>query len=150
LIIYLDTSSLVKLYVEEAHSATVREWVEEAELVSTSRIAYPGTLSALTRRFRSGDFSKQNYELLIKAISEDWRNFVVLDFDEIEAGNLVKKYGLRGFDGVHLSSAKTLLRDKTLLLYFSCFDEKLNKAAAAEGFEVLVAVQRYRNHTLAC
>jgi uncharacterized protein len=138
LIIYLDTSSLVKLYVEEAHTTAVREWVEEAELVLTCRIAYPETISALTRRFRSGDFSKQNYELLIKEFSEDWQNFVVLDFNEIEAGRLVKKYGLKGFDAVHLSSAKTLSRDKEILLYFSCFDEKLNKAAALEGLEVII------------
>jgi uncharacterized protein len=138
LIIYLDTSSLVKLYVEEAHAAAVREWVEEAELVSTCRIAYPETISALTRRFISGDFSKQNYEFLVKGFSEDWLNFVVLDCDEIEAGRLVKKYGLKGFDAVHLSSAKTMLLDKELLLYFSCFDEKLNQAAAAEGLEVLI------------
>ncbi|HMK66532.1 MAG TPA: type II toxin-antitoxin system VapC family toxin [Thermodesulfobacteriota bacterium] len=138
MIIYLDTSSLVKLYVEEVHSTAVREWVEDAELVSTCRIAYPETLSALTRRFRGGDFSEQNYDRLIKGFSEDWLNFVVLDFDEIEAGSLVKKYGLKGFDAVHLSSAKTLLRDKELLLNFSCFDEKLNKAAASEGLEVLM------------
>jgi predicted nucleic acid-binding protein len=40
-ILYLDTSSLVKLYVEEMHSDKVREWLEEAELVATCRVAYP-------------------------------------------------------------------------------------------------------------
>ena len=43
--------------------------------------------------------------MLIAAFSEDWRSFVVLDFNEMESGRLVKKYGLRGFDAVHLSSA---------------------------------------------
>lgn len=138
MIIYLDTSSLVKLYVEETQAAKVREWVEEAELVATGRIAFPETLSALDRRFRSGDFSKHDYEWLIGGFAEDWRNFVVLDFDEIEAGRLVRKYGLRGFDAVHLSSAKMMRRDEGLALFFSSFDEKLNKAARAEEFEVLV------------
>ena len=138
MILYLDTSSLVKLYVEEAHATKVREWVEEAELIATCRVAHPETISALDRRFRSGDFSKQDYELLIDGFAKDWLNFVVLDFDEMEAGRLVRKYGLRGFDAVHLSSAIMMRRDDGLALFFSSLDEKLNKAARAEGLEMLV------------
>ena len=138
MILYLDTSSLVKLYVEEAHATKVREWVEEAELIATCRVAHPETISALDRRFRSGDFSKQDYELLIDGFAKDWLNFVVLDFDEMEVGRLVRKYGLRGFDAVHLSSAIMMRRDDGLALFFSSLDEKLNKAARAEGLEMLV------------
>ena len=138
MIIYLDTSSLVKLYVEEVHAVTVREWVEEAELIATCRVALPETISAFHRRFRSGDFSKPDYENLIAGFTEDWRKYVVLDFDELEAGFLVSKYGLRGFDAVHLSSAKMMRQDADLAFFFSSFDEKLNKAAATEGFQVLL------------
>lgn len=138
MIIYLDTSSLVKLYVEEAHATLVREWVEDAELIATCRVAYPESISALNRRFKAGDFSKHDYEMLIGAFSKDWRNFVVLDFDEIESGRLVRKYGLRSFDAVHLSAAKLMRADTTLDLYFSCFDEKLNKSALSEGLKVLI------------
>ncbi|MBI3592971.1 MAG: type II toxin-antitoxin system VapC family toxin [Nitrospirae bacterium] len=137
MIIYLDTSSLVKLYVEESRSSKVREWVEDAEIVATCRVAHPETISALDRRFRSGDLSKQEYDLLIGGFGRDWVNFVALDFDEIEAGRLVRKYGLRGFDAVHLSSAKIIKRDADVSLFFSSFDERLNKAAIAEGIEVL-------------
>ena len=137
MILYLDTSSLVKLYVEEIHAVTVREWVEEAEMIATCRVALPEAISAFHRRFRSGDFSKPDYENLIAGFTEDWRKYVVLDFDELEAGLLVGKYGLRGFDAVHLSSAKMMKQDANLALFFSSFDEKLNKAAAAEGFQVL-------------
>ena len=95
------------------------------------------TISAFHRRFRSGDFSKPDYENLIAGFTEDWRKYVVLDFDELDAGFLVRKYGLRGFDAVHLSSAKMMRQDTDLSLFFSSFDEKLNDAAAAEGFQVL-------------
>jgi uncharacterized protein len=108
LILYLDTSSLVKLYVEEVHAVAVREWVEEADLIATCRVALPETISAFHRRFRGGDFSKSDYEDLIAGFTEDWRKYVVLDFDELEAGLLVEKYGLSGFDAVHLSSAKMM------------------------------------------
>jgi predicted nucleic acid-binding protein len=62
----------------------------------------------------------------------------VVDFDEIEAGRLVQKYGLRGFDAVHLSSAKLIRKQQnSISLSFSSFDEKLNTAAAEEGLTVL-------------
>ncbi len=138
MILYLDTSSLVKLYVEEAHSDIVREWVGEAEIVATCRIAYPETVSALNRRERIGDLSKSAYKSVVRAFSMDWEKIAAIDFDEIEAGRLAEKHGLRGFDAVHLSSAKLLKGgQKGISLAFSSFDERLNRAAASERLAVL-------------
>ena len=138
MILYLDTSSLVKFYVTESHSGTVRAWAEEAEIIATCRVAYPEMMSALHRRFKAGDLEKRDYDLLVKAFSGEWRRFAVIDFDEIAAGRLVAAYGLRGFDAVHLSAAG-LLRSagNAPVVAFSSFDEKLNNAAAAEKFTVL-------------
>jgi predicted nucleic acid-binding protein len=139
LILYLDTSSLVKLYVAEAHSALVRGWAEEAEIIATCRVAYPETISALNRRFRIGDLTKGNYALLMKAFTGDWRHFAILDFDEIEAGRLAETHGLRGFDAIHLSAAKLLRASEGALpVAFSSFDEKLNNAAVAEKLSLLL------------
>lgn len=138
MITYLDTSSLVKLYVEETHSETVRRWGEEAEILATCRIAYPEMISALNRRLRQGDISKREYSLLTAKFFKEWHDFVVLDFSEVEAGNLIDKYGLRGFDAVHLSAAKLLKgKQDNITVSFSSFDEKLNKAALSEGFTIL-------------
>jgi predicted nucleic acid-binding protein len=139
-ILYLDTSSLVKLYVTESHSGLVRAWVEEAEIIATCRVAYPEMMSALNRRFKAGDLAKRDYDLLVKSFSAEWQRFAVIDFDELAAGRLVAAYGLRGFDAVHLSAAG-LLRSSAndVAVAFSSFDEKLNSAAAAEKFTVLPA-----------
>jgi uncharacterized protein len=138
LILYLDTSSLVKLYLTEAHSGNVRGWSEEAEIVATCRIAYPEMVSALTRRYRCGDLSKPDYELLLKTFNAEWSHFAVVDFDEIAAGRLAEKHGLRGFDAVHLASAKELKYSQPRIsLAFSSFYGDLNKAAAAENMKVL-------------
>jgi predicted nucleic acid-binding protein len=138
-ILYLDTSSLVKLYVEEMHSDKVREWLEEAELVATCRVAYPETMSAFTRRFRNGDLLKNEYKELLQRFTDDWGRYVALDFNELDAGGLVKRYGLRGFDAVHLSAAKLFTENVTEPghLAFSSFDMALNKAAIDEGLTVL-------------
>lgn len=139
MILYLDTSSLVKLYVEEECSGMVKEWVREAETVSTCRVAYPEAVSAFNRRFNSGDLSEGDYKLMIKKFSQEWKKLVALDFDELEAGRLVKKHGLRGFDAVHLSAAKMLKADNDISLSFSSFDKRLNDAASVEGLTVLSA-----------
>lgn len=138
MILYLDTSSVVKLYVDERYSGDVKGWVEEAEIAAVCRIAYPETLSALNRRLKSNDISKESYAVIVKTFAKDWNAFAVVDFDEIEAGLLVEKHGIRGFDAVHLSAAKILKNShEKISLCFSSFDQKLNSAATAEGFTVL-------------
>ncbi len=140
MIVYLDTSSLVKLYVDENHSDAVREWTADVEVIATCRVAHPETLSALTRRHNSGDIAKREYEKVVRTFVEEWQSFAALDFDEVEAGRLVRKYALRGFDAVHLASAKLLASaDAHVHVAFSSFDERLNSAARNEGFTVLTA-----------
>jgi uncharacterized protein len=137
LILYLDTSSLVKLYISEAHSNLVAKWVEDAEIVATCRVAYPEMISALNRRFRSGDLTKKDYDLVVKRFSGEWERFAVIEFDEVRAGSLAATHGLRGFDAVHLSAALLLKSSKSELeIAFSSFDQKLNDAASSEKLKV--------------
>jgi predicted nucleic acid-binding protein len=72
LILYLDTSALVKLYMEEAYSDDVRGWVDAAEIVATCRVAYPEAVSALNRRMRAGDIPKAGYGTAVRALRRDW------------------------------------------------------------------------------
>lgn len=138
MILYFDTSSIVKLYIEEAGTDAVRRWAGEAEVLATCRIAYPELISALNRRLRGGDISKKEFRLLIDGFSKEWADFAIIDFDEIEAGHLAEKYGLRGFDAIHLSALRLLKdRDNHISLAFSSFDKELNRAAASDGFTVL-------------
>jgi predicted nucleic acid-binding protein len=137
-ILYLGSSSLVKLYVKEAYSGLVREWVREAEIVTTCRVAYTETISALDIRFRNGDLSKHDYERIVKGFLKDWANFATVDFDEVDAGRLVKKHGLRRFDAMHLSAALMIRKGRgDIALRFSSLDERLCKAAVSEGLRVL-------------
>ena len=54
MILYLDTSSLVKLYVEEGGSEEVRRDIHQASLVATSCVAYAEARAALARQHREG------------------------------------------------------------------------------------------------
>ena len=54
MILYLDTSALVKLYVREHGSAAVRALVERADVVATSVVAYAEARAAFARLVASG------------------------------------------------------------------------------------------------
>jgi predicted nucleic acid-binding protein len=136
-ILYLDTSSLVKLYVEEAASADVEGLVVSAEVTGTSLIAYAEARAAFARRFRENAFSSKDYKRLRSRFESDWKNFLSIHVTrEIirMAGDLAEKHGLRGFDAVHLASAVTLREKLVSPVTFSCYDRRLQNASQREKF----------------
>lgn len=138
MILYLDTSSLVKYYIDEAYSEQVQCWIDDAEILATSRIAYPEMLSAFSRRRLENGITDQDFRKIYSQLDSDWSNYAVLDIDEKRAGVLVVKHGIRGFDAVHLEAALTLQAESNQIrLAFTSFDKKLNNAAIAEGLNVL-------------
>ena len=131
--LYLDTSSLVKLYVEEIGSDAVRDLVAESVVVSTSMVAYPETRAALTRLRRNGDLSPATFSAAKRSFERQWPAFFTLDVTEPvsrEAGELAERYALRGFDALHLASFAEIARKAgPAKTRFSSFDDRLNKAS---------------------
>lgn len=131
--LYLDTSSLVKLYVEEEGASEVRLLVEQAEWVATSVLSYPESRSAFARQVRENRLSREGQEQVREDLDRDWRHLLVLDLVEPiwrEAALLAEKYALRGLDSLHLSSYLYLLRgNPDVSIRFLCFDERLSQAA---------------------
>jgi uncharacterized protein len=139
--IYLDTSSLVKLYAEESGSRETERLVDEASLVCTSVIAYAEARSALARTCREGGLTAEEHGLAKADLERDWLHFLALDVtSEVwrVAGNLAEKHALRGFDSLHLASflhlAKAGLGEP---VQFSSFDDRLNSAVRLEMEESL-------------
>ena len=138
MIAYLDTSSLVKLYVEEDESSKVDILVQSAETVATSCIAYAEARAAFARRFREEAFLLDEYNRLIEVFEGDWSRYLTVNVTDSlirEAGDLAEKHSLRGFDSIHLASALTLHRELAAPIVFSCFDERLSKATAKENLQ---------------
>ena len=135
MIIYLDTSDLVKLYVLEKNSDQILTKVKKSKVVATSIIAYAEARAAFARKFREKGMSESEYRKIIRTLDNDWENYFVLNVSEETvklAGNLCEKYGLRGYDALHLASASILSKSVSGTIYFSCSDSKLNKAAQKE------------------
>ena len=138
MILYADTSSLLKTYVDEAHSDDVHEWFACADVVATSRVTYPETAAALSRRQRCGDLPVSSLRSVLRQLARRWGDFMVVDLAEIRAGGLAVRHGLHGFDAVHLAAALTVRAavggDAVAV---ASFDAALNRAAADEGLIVL-------------
>ena len=136
MIAYLDTSSLVKLYVEEEGSPLVRDLVERAELVATSVVAYAEARAALARQRREGGLTSSGYDRAKKDFELDWPKYLTVEVSEAvyrSAGDLAEKHHLRGFDSLHLASYLSLHRDGAPEVRFSAFDGALNRAARKEA-----------------
>ncbi len=131
--LYLDTSSLVKLYVTEAGSDVVRQLVGGANVVATSVVAYAETRAALARLRREGMLTASKLASARSEFKEQWPTYLTLEATDSlcqAAGELAEKYSLRGFDSIHLASfAEVARRAGTADTRFSSFDDRLNQAA---------------------
>ncbi|MEK6589332.1 MAG: type II toxin-antitoxin system VapC family toxin [Nitrospinota bacterium] len=140
MIVYLDTSSLVKLYVDEIDSEKIRAIIEKATVISTSRIAYAEARSAFARKQREDDFSFNILRKIVHDLNKDWESYFVIEVTDgliRYAGDIAEEHLLRGFDSIHLSSAISLKNKIRREVYFSSNDTRLNQAAKKEGIIVL-------------
>lgn len=132
MMLYLDTSSLVKLYVAEAESESVRRLVDDADIVATAAIAYPEARAALARRRREDNLPARAFAAAKRALDDDWPRYLAVDVTSVvccEAGALAERHGLRGYDSVHLAAFLLLARAAgKSAVRFSCFDDRLTRA----------------------
>ena len=133
--LYLDTSSLVKLYVAEPDTDAVSRLVTDATVVATSLIAYPETRAAFARRHREGALGRDAFVAAKRSFEADWPKYLAVDATASlcrEAGELAERYRLRGYDSVHLASYAEVTRQAGAAeTRFSSFDLALNRAARA-------------------
>ena len=131
--LYLDTSSVIKLYVSESGSDAVRELVEAASVVTTSVVTYAETRAALARLRREKALTPSAFASAKREFQEQWPTFLALETTNAlsrDAGELAEKYRLRGLDSIHLASFAEIVRRAGVRdCRFSSFDNRLNLAA---------------------
>jgi predicted nucleic acid-binding protein len=136
MILYCDTSAVVKLYVVEPLSAEVKRLVEEAEAVAVCRIAWAEAHAALSRRAREVADDAPAISAAKRALGEDWPHYLVMEVTQSlveRAGRYADTFALRGYDSVQLAAAHETALLAGAPVSFACFDERLNKAAVVLG-----------------
>ena len=140
MILYLDTSAWVKLYVQEPGSRELRAYTNKAETLATSVVAYPEARAAFARIKAQGISTEAKHQQRLARLNLDWENMLRIELVPAvvrTAGDLADVHGLRGFDSIHLASALWLKERTSSPLYFAVFDQRLRVAAERAGLGVM-------------
>ena len=141
MMLYLDTSALIKRYVDEDGSGRVNELWDGATGIATSVVAFAEMIAALNRKLREGVLAAREYSRTASSFKSDYRSIILVP---VSAGlnerieTLVRKHALRGFDAIHLASALVIRNNGKMETNFACYDRVLNEAAWKEGFPAIL------------
>jgi uncharacterized protein len=80
--LYLDTSALVKLYVDEEGATSVGTASHETDLLTTSALAYVEARSAFARRRHERALSPGEYRRVARDLDEDWPRYLTIQVGE--------------------------------------------------------------------
>ena len=143
MILYLDTSALVKRYFKEPYSdEVIAKWQEATEIV-TSSLAYAETLAAIHRKKRESALKEDLVNKIVADLRADWNSFIRIQVND-ELNEYIDKaingHPLRGFDAIHLASAMIMNETFPDNLLFACFDQALTQAAIKEGIQSFPAI----------
>jgi predicted nucleic acid-binding protein len=141
LIQYLDSSALVKRYVEEPGSAAVRALFRGRHHLATVRIGHAELVASLARRCREGRLTPAVRDGIFSDIRDDLQVMTIVEVRPAlmtRVSALVTRRPLRGYDAVHLAAA-LVLQDKGIPVRFWVADATLAAAAVAEGLRTVVA-----------
>lgn len=132
---YFETSAFVKLFVREPGSDEADALWDASDFIVTSRITYAEARAALAAAARAGRLTSSELRAAKAALDARFGGIAVVEVtDEIvrSAGDLAERYGLRGYDAVHLGSGVAVGRNVTL----ATWDRSLAAAARDAGLGV--------------
>jgi uncharacterized protein len=144
MILYLDTSALVKRYFLEPFSDDVIFRWKSATQIVTSFVAYAETMASLYRKKREACLGDTLIRKTVEAFHRDWGSFIRVEINDALNGyidRVVERYPLRGFDAIHLASAIVIHERFPEDFIFSCFDDNLGRAAKSEGLETFPPIK---------
>lgn len=139
MILYLDSSALVKRYVREAGSDEVERLIARAGAVGTGLVSRAEVAAALARAARLGLVERDEAEAALRVFRAEWPRLARVQLTEpllARADALAWDFGLRGYDAVHLASALYWQDSLSEPVTLATFDRELWRAAQAAGLDV--------------
>ena len=139
MIVYADTSALVKLFVSEENSDATRKMLQGAQVLGTGLLTRAELGSALARGAQNGYLSTDDALEAKRSLETVWGSWVHIAIDEAlvaRAEQMAWEYGLRGYDAVHLAAAKLWCEEIGRPIVVATFDRELWNAAGLAGLEV--------------
>jgi uncharacterized protein len=148
--LYLDSSALVKRYVQEEGSKAVNSRFEQGEAIYTSVLSFAEVHATIGRKYREKQLSIHNKKKLVDDFLYDWLfSLTVLELTTHTMSalpTLCDQYFLKASDAVHLSAAFWLkdairvhrkgVEGSGNIVEFGVSDRQLAKAALKCGFQL--------------
>lgn len=139
--VFLDTSSLIKLYYKEEGTSKLDKLFIENVIteIYISKITKIEFFSAIYKKLRTGNLQIENVNDLINAFTADEHNYSIILIDrEIVSFSqkLIEKYGIKGLrslDAIQFASAYNVRE----AIDFAISDDKLlNTFLLSEGIQI--------------
>lgn len=142
MILYADTSAVVKAVLQEVGSPDVDRWFTDADEIAASVITYAEACAALSQSSRLSHLDDASLAASLSALESQWAEFFVMPVPELESGQAALRHGLRGMDAVQLATALELrtlthVHAPATEVVVASYDRRLLEAAEAEGFATL-------------
>ena len=128
--LYVDTSALMKLFVDEEFTEQCKKIISEYSEIYFSQIGVTETLINLRKRL-----STQEFAIASKLFEADIATFNIIDFDERishSAVDISEGTNLATLDAIHLASA---LKIRDAGIDFLTYDTVQHKAAKSLGLK---------------
>lgn len=136
MILYFDTSALLKKYISENGSNIVDNLLMSSSEVYISILGQIESISAFRRLLIEKEIENIDYEMLKRELNYDFQFFSIINMTEniiSSSIEMIDKYQLKTLDSIHLGSAISI---KNEIDYFVSCDTELLKAAKNEGLKI--------------
>jgi predicted nucleic acid-binding protein len=138
---FWDSSALAPLVMEEPRSHACRRLLKDRSGVAVWAFTRTEMTSAVWQRARMSALPSATVMKAlnrIEALSRGWSEIIDLEQVRDRAERLLGSHDLRAADALQLAAALVLTRDRPRGHDFVTADGALGRAAAAEGFNVLI------------
>jgi predicted nucleic acid-binding protein len=135
-ILYVDTSALVPLLIDQSTSDACGELWDAADNVTATRLAYIEAAAALAMAKRMGRITTSKARAGRSVLDDLWQVVDVIELDHelmSAAATLAVAHGLRGYDATHCAAAVAVKDDQFVA---ASGDARLLAAWRAEGIAV--------------
>lgn len=135
---YVDTSALIKVYIDEDGSGSVQQALASRAPILTATITYAEMYATFFRLYRQSLLSKPSVSRHLKAFEEDWRLLILKEFDATVRAHIPKvlqEVQLKGADLIHLATVLEIAQQGLRPIVMASDQRLLN---AAQTFELRV------------
>jgi predicted nucleic acid-binding protein len=136
MILYLDSSAIVKQYISELGTPEVQSAVEGAQVIGTTVASRVEVTAALRKAVRVGVLTDEQAHPLVRAFATKWPNLIRTRVTERlvkHAAALAWAHSLRGYDAIHLASAAAWQQALGRPVTMATFDQQLWNAGEQIG-----------------